>query len=376
MTDILRTTLTLCGILASTLATADEWRDPSTHRVSMMEVDQDVRLEVLDWGGSGRPVVLLAGLGNTAHVFDDFAPRLARHYRVYGVTRRGYGASSVPDEGYGTDRLADDVMAVIRTLKLKRPIVIGHSIAGLELSSIGSRYAERIGGLVYLDATFTWDPAFEAGALYSVGSWREHLNELQAKLSALSKEPDDPMPLVAKVLETTWPAMEKDLREFQRADRGRPPRPPATAVDLQSFATVREWYARGSKVYLPEAEFRQMLATDADGRPTMKRRWPPRVPQQMLSGRQKFSSVTAPALAIFGVWNDPGQADLNDPEQRANADAYSAVQKARVSRRVDYFKQIAPSARVVVIERTDHYLFVMHEAEVLRQIQAFVAGLN
>jgi hypothetical protein len=52
------------------------------------------------------------------------------------------------------------------------------------------------------------------------------------------------------------------------------------------------------------------------------------------------------------------------------------VQKARVGRRVDYFKQIAPSARVVVIERTDHYLFVMHEAEVLREIRAFVAGLE
>ena len=58
MTDILRATLTLCGILASTLATADEWRDPSAHRSSMVEVAKDVRLEVLDWGGSGRPVVL------------------------------------------------------------------------------------------------------------------------------------------------------------------------------------------------------------------------------------------------------------------------------------------------------------------------------
>jgi non-heme chloroperoxidase len=376
MTDILRAALTLCGILASTLATAEEWHDPSTHRASRVEVENDVRLEVLDWGGSGRPVVLLAGLGNTAHVFDDFAQRLSKNYRVYGITRRGYGESSVPDAGYRTDRLADDVMAVIQTLKLKRPIVIGHSIAGLELSSIGARYPERIGGLVYLDATFTWDPDFEAGAWYGVAPWRAHLNELQAKLSALSKEPDDPMPLVAEVLDTTWPALEKDMREFQRADRGRPPRPPATAADLQSFATVRDWYARGSKVYLPEAEFRQMLTTDADGRPTMKRRWPPRVPKEILSGRQMFTSVTAPALAIFGVWNDPGQADLNDPEQRANAEAYSTVQKARVSRRVEYFRRIAPSARVVLIERTDHYLFVMHEADVLRQIQAFVAGLK
>jgi hypothetical protein len=63
-----------------------------------------------------------------------------------------------------------------------------------------------------------------------------------------------------------------------------------------------------------------------------------------------FTNVAAPALAIFGIWNDPGQADLNDPEQHANADAYSGVQKARVGRRVSYFKQIVPSARVVVIE--------------------------
>lgn len=238
MTDILRAILGIFGILASTLAACEEWQDPSTHRLSMIEVEKDVRLEVLDWGGSGRPMVLLAGLGNTAHVFDDFAQHLARNYRVYGITRRGYGASSAPEQGYATDRLADDVMAVVETLELKQPVIIGHSISGLELSSIGSRYSERIGGLVYLDATFTWDPGFEAGAWYGVAPWRGHLNELQGKLSVLAKEPDDPMPLVTEVLETTWPAMEKDMREFQRADRGRPPRPPATAADLQSFATV------------------------------------------------------------------------------------------------------------------------------------------
>jgi hypothetical protein len=45
-------------------------RDPSKHKVQFVTVANGVRLEVLDWGGSGRPVVLLAGLGTTAHVFD------------------------------------------------------------------------------------------------------------------------------------------------------------------------------------------------------------------------------------------------------------------------------------------------------------------
>ena len=61
---------------------------------------------MLDWGGSGRPHVLLAGLGNTAHVVDSFAPRLTAEYHVLGITRRGYGASSVPASGYSAERKA------------------------------------------------------------------------------------------------------------------------------------------------------------------------------------------------------------------------------------------------------------------------------
>src|SRR6266478_6781622 len=51
-------------------------KDPSPHTTRFVTVDKEVRLEVLDWGGSGRPLVLLAGGGDTAHVFDDFAPKL------------------------------------------------------------------------------------------------------------------------------------------------------------------------------------------------------------------------------------------------------------------------------------------------------------
>src|SRR6266545_5957004 len=59
------------------------WRDPSPHTIQFVTVDKNVRLEVLDWGGSGRPLVLLAGGGNTAHVFDDFAPKLTAFGHIY-----------------------------------------------------------------------------------------------------------------------------------------------------------------------------------------------------------------------------------------------------------------------------------------------------
>src|SRR5262249_44271400 len=82
----------------ATAATA--WTDPAPHKASFVTVQTDVKLQVLDWGGTGRPVVLLTGLGDNAHVFDAFAPKLTPNYHVYGITRRGFGASSVPDSGY------------------------------------------------------------------------------------------------------------------------------------------------------------------------------------------------------------------------------------------------------------------------------------
>jgi non-heme chloroperoxidase len=94
-----------------------------------------------------------------AHVFDDFAPKLSRDYHVYGITRRGFGASSapVPDAAnYSADRLGDDVLAVLDALKLERPVLVGHSIAGEELSSVGTRYPDRIGGLIYLEADYEY----------------------------------------------------------------------------------------------------------------------------------------------------------------------------------------------------------------------------
>ena len=63
--------------------------DASPHTVQFLTVDQDVKLEVLDWGGSGRPLVLLTGLGNNAHIFDKFAPKLTGTYHVYGILDEG-----------------------------------------------------------------------------------------------------------------------------------------------------------------------------------------------------------------------------------------------------------------------------------------------
>ena len=90
---------------------APTWRDPSPHRVRWIMVDSSVRLEVLDWGGSGPPLVLL-GCYLTAHVHDEFAPKLTNQFHVYGITRRGIGAFDKPTTGYTVQRSAHRTVGI------------------------------------------------------------------------------------------------------------------------------------------------------------------------------------------------------------------------------------------------------------------------
>jgi pimeloyl-ACP methyl ester carboxylesterase len=71
--------------------------DPSPHKVVFVPVDKDVRLEVLDWGGNGPPLVLLTGNGNTAHVFDAFALKFTGKHHVYAIRVRGHDLDAVID---------------------------------------------------------------------------------------------------------------------------------------------------------------------------------------------------------------------------------------------------------------------------------------
>ena len=61
-----------------------------------IDVADGVKDEVLDWGGSGRPMVLLAGQGVTARGWRPIISDLVAKYHVYSITRRGYGNSSKP----------------------------------------------------------------------------------------------------------------------------------------------------------------------------------------------------------------------------------------------------------------------------------------
>src|SRR5207249_10599736 len=124
----------------------------SGHKVSFVTVEPGVRLEVLDWGGTGETLVLLTGVGDNAHVFDQFAYQFTDRFHVIGITRRGFGRSSQPAHGYDLDTRARDDIAVLDKLNIHEAVFVGHSVAGTELNKIGAVYPVRVRILDYMDA--------------------------------------------------------------------------------------------------------------------------------------------------------------------------------------------------------------------------------
>src|SRR4051795_2356087 len=105
-------------------------RDTTPHTKAFVTVDKGVQLEVLDWGGADKlaTMVLLTGLGDNAHVYDQFAFQFTDYFHVIGITRRGFLPSSQPEEGYDVDTRARDDIEVLRYLGINQAVFVGHSM--------------------------------------------------------------------------------------------------------------------------------------------------------------------------------------------------------------------------------------------------------
>jgi pimeloyl-ACP methyl ester carboxylesterase len=336
-----------------------------------VEVGAGVKLEVLDWGGHGRPLVLLAGLGNTAHVFDNIAPKLAEHFHVYGITRRGFGASSVPKTGYTPERLAQDVATVLRKLNIRKPIVVGHSIAGEELSEIGLLYPDRISGLVYLDAVHdysVYDP--------NRGSYVPDLNRLKQQIERMKKDPFSNQQMAALLRDATdlTRSLGNEIAAIKTDDAstaGATDTGP-TKADLASFAAFRCFVSRQLGGLMPEDEVRQTFSATATGG-VGDQKAPDFVGNAILGGEERLEAPALPILAIVPV---PRASDLprgTDPAKIAAAEAmHTRMQEADIAA----LKRQQPSAEVVRIPGAHHYVFLSDQPKVVDAIERFGHSLH
>jgi pimeloyl-ACP methyl ester carboxylesterase len=305
---------------SATRVADDGWRDTTHHRPGFVRVERDVRIHYLDFGGDGPPLVFLAGLGNTAHAFDDFAPAFTDRFHVIALTRRGFGESDHPATGYDTPRLVADIAAVLDSLHLPRVSFVGHSIAGEEMTRFAATYPRRVDKLVYLDAAYD----------------RVRANELF-----------DAAPIVP----------------------GLPAPPSPRAEDTASAGAYVAFVHRTRGVGIPDADIRTRFRFDD---------WNEEITPAYLAITVEppaYRAIRAPALAIYAVTDSVAQLE---PWQRDDAEHAAAW---RASVRVDelVYRQLRAEfardvrrASVLEIHGAHHWIFVSDRTQVLRAARQFL----
>lgn len=303
------------------------WSDSSPHQEGTV-LRSGVAIHYLDWGGQGEPIILLPGLGSTAHAFDEFAPLLSERNRIIGVTRRGFGQSGRPSEGYETPSLSADVLAVLNHLGLRRVTLVGHSMGGAEAVWLAVHHPDRVARVILLES-------------YCYGC------------------PQTPPPLAEK------PA-------------GRAPgRPSPTASDLSSASALRTFNARLSGATAPEAEVAATHRVLPNGG-IAGRNEAAMAAAGVRSGlvKSEIDRVRQPTLLVLAVERGPEDAvrwirplvGADRAWAQWSSDLHQRSQQAWAT----LFARLQPSGVVEWVPGGAHHVYQSHPARVANIIKAFI----
>lgn len=281
------------------------------------------KLEILDFGGSGQAILFLTGLGNTAHVFVDFAPKFTNKFHVYAMSRRGYGASEQTANGYGVDTLAKDILAVTNALHIDKVILIGHSIAGEEISKFASSYPDRVEKVIYLDAAY------------------DRTNIMTALMPYM------------------------------------PAYPNPTTKDFSSFINWKSFVVKRMGISMPDEEFKAGSVFSKDGR-YLKDVTPDSIRTLIIIGIEHpdYKNIDCPALAIYSIHNSinqifPFYASL-DVENKKRADTFFTLENKWAKEQIETFKKEVKKGTVKEIEGANHYVFISNPEETEKLIREFL----
>jgi pimeloyl-ACP methyl ester carboxylesterase len=112
----------------------------------------EMRVHVLDWGGSGEPVVLLHGGGLTAHTWDLVCLGLRPTYHCIAPDLRGHGDTSwSPERRYTMADHRADLEGLIAHLGLDRFVLVGMSLGGAVAMNYAGHHPDKLTALVLVD---------------------------------------------------------------------------------------------------------------------------------------------------------------------------------------------------------------------------------
>jgi len=272
----------------------------------------------------------------------------------------------VPKNGYDADRLADDVMAVVKALDIDRPILAGHSIAGEELSAAGTHYQGKIAGLIYLDAAHEY-------AIYDQdrGAYHPDLSHLSAQISRMHDDPTDKSQMTkllneVSVLQRSLGSELAGVAADDASTTGAPPSEP-TPKELASFPAFRCFVSAQLGGVIPEDEIRQTFATSATGG-VGEQKAPAFVYNAILEGEERFHAPDVPILDIVPV---PRTSDLPVGSDEAKRQAADALHTRMQEQEIATLQRQQPSAKIVRIPHGHHFVFLSNPAEVVSAMTQF-----
>ncbi len=111
------------------------------------------RFHFLEWGSPDAPTVLLLHGGNqSAHSWDLVSLALADRYHVVALDQRGHGDSEwARDADYSSGAMAADAAAVCEALGAAEPIVMGHSMGGMNTMRLTLVHPDLAKAIVLVD---------------------------------------------------------------------------------------------------------------------------------------------------------------------------------------------------------------------------------
>ena len=111
-----------------------------------------LNLHYLDWGGpSDKVLVALHGITGNSHMWDSFAERNRKEFRILALDQRGHGDSDHTKEGYPVTAFASDLHQFANTLGIIPFDLVGHSLGSRNAISFAGDHSDLLRHAVLVD---------------------------------------------------------------------------------------------------------------------------------------------------------------------------------------------------------------------------------
>jgi pimeloyl-ACP methyl ester carboxylesterase len=102
--------------------------------------------------GTGDVIVLLHGYAQTSHMWLPLIAKLSDKHTVIAPDLRGFGESSAPPDGYTKAAMAQDIHALVKSLRYDRIRLVGHDIGLMVAYAYAAQYPSEVDRLVLMEA--------------------------------------------------------------------------------------------------------------------------------------------------------------------------------------------------------------------------------